>query len=164
MRLSGGVEWALHCCVVLSRGVEEPVPVARLAELYDVSPTYLAKHLQSLAADGLIESVRGKRGGYRLTRSAESITVLDVVRAIEGDGAAFVCTEIRQRGPCAAAAEDCQRACSIARVMIAAEEAWRSALRDVSIRDVADDVDRVAGKGALTRMRSWLAAAPSIGA
>ncbi|MHA7986043.1 RrF2 family transcriptional regulator [Rathayibacter sp. CAU 1779] len=164
MRLSGGVEWALHCCVVLSKGVDDPVPVARLAELYDVSPTYLAKHLQSLAAEGLIESVRGKRGGYRLTRSAETISVFDVVRAIDGEGPAFVCTEIRQRGPCAAASEDCQRACSIARVMLAAEDAWRSSLRGVSISDVAADVDRVAGEGALTRMRTWLGAPSGEGA
>lgn len=156
MRLSGGVEWALHCCVVLSRGADDAVPVGRLAELYEVSPTYLAKHLQALAAAGVIESARGKGGGYRLTRPAATITVLDVVQAIEGVGPAFVCTEIRQRGPCATAPEDCQRACSIARVMIAAEDAWRGALRKVSIQDIADDVDLVAGTEALTRMRAWL--------
>jgi Rrf2 family protein len=156
MRLSGGVEWALHCCVVLSEGLEDPVPVSKLAELYEVSPTYLAKHLQSLAGVGLIESVRGQGGGYRLARPAEAINVLEVVQAIDGDGPAFVCTEIRQRGPCAAAPGDCRRACSIARVMLAAEDAWRSALRDVSIRDIADDVGRVAGRKALARIRSWL--------
>lgn len=53
MKLSGGVEWALHCCVVLSQA-ESPVPTARLAELHGVSKTYLAKHLQSLARAGLV--------------------------------------------------------------------------------------------------------------
>ena len=157
MRLSSGVEWALHCCVALGEGVETPVPVARLAELYEVSTTYLAKHLQSLSGAGLIESARGKAGGYRLARPAETITVLDVVRAIDGDDPAFVCTEIRQRGPFGASPEDCQRTCSVARVMIAADEAWRSALRDVSIKDVADDVDLVAGRDTLSRIRTWLA-------
>jgi DNA-binding IscR family transcriptional regulator len=44
MRMSSGVEWASHCCVVLSRA-DGPVSTARLAEFYDVSPTYLAKQL-----------------------------------------------------------------------------------------------------------------------
>lgn len=48
MKLSGGVEWALHCCVVLTAATE-PVPAARLAELHDVSGSYLAKQLQALS-------------------------------------------------------------------------------------------------------------------
>ncbi|MEK0099224.1 transcriptional regulator, partial [Streptomyces sp. A475] len=48
MKMSGGVEWALHCCVVLTVA-DEPVPAARLAELHDVSPSYLAKQMQALA-------------------------------------------------------------------------------------------------------------------
>jgi len=100
MRLSQGVEWALHCCSVLA-GVppERTLPSARLAELHEVPPAYLAKHLQALSAAGIVESVPGPKGGYRLARSAEEITVLDVVLAVEGDQPAFVCTEIRQCGP-----------------------------------------------------------------
>src|ERR1700742_2078001 len=108
--MSGGVEWALHCCVVLT-SVDEPVPAARLAELHDVSPSYLAKQLQALSRAGLVRSVQGKAGGYVLTRAPERITVLDVVTAIDGPGPAFVCTEIRQRGPLATPPEDCVTLC-----------------------------------------------------
>src|SRR5690242_16280528 len=116
MRMSGGVEWALHCCVALTTS-SRPVPAARLAELHDVSGSYLAKQLQSLSRAGLVRSVQGKAGGYALTRDPESITVLDVVLAIEGQRPAFVCTEIRQRGPLACPPESCTTPCAIARAM-----------------------------------------------
>jgi Rrf2 family protein len=87
--MSGGVEWALHCCVVLT-AAEEPVPSARLAELHDVSSSYLAKQLQDLSRAGLVRSVQGYAGGYVLTRSPELISVLDVVEAVDGAKPPFV--------------------------------------------------------------------------
>lgn len=156
--MSGGVEWALHCCVVLT-SVEGPVPAARLAQLHDVSPTYLAKQLQALSRAGLVRSVQGKSGGYVLTRSPASITVLDVVEAIDGPDAAFTCTEIRQRGPMAAPPESCTTPCAIARAMAAAESAWRNALRSVTIADLVCDVEADSGDGALAGIGTWLSAA-----
>ncbi|MDT7579094.1 MAG: hypothetical protein QOK35_358 [Pseudonocardiales bacterium] len=154
MKLSGGVEWAVHCCVVLT-GVDRPVPAAKLAELHDVSTTYLAKQMQALSRAGLVRSVQGNAGGYVLTRAADDISVLDVVLAVEGSGPHFVCTEIRQRGPFAVPPEDCTRACPIAKAMIRAEQAWRDALREVSIGDLARDVNRGAGRDALGAVRAW---------
>ena len=89
MKMSGGVEWALHCCVVLT-AADRPVPAARLAELHDVSSTYLAKQLQALSRAGLVRSVQGHAGGYVLTRAPGEITVLDVVEAVDGARPAFV--------------------------------------------------------------------------
>ncbi|MEH0938114.1 RrF2 family transcriptional regulator [Micromonospora psammae] len=155
MKMSGGVEWALHCCVVLTTS-SRPVPAAKLAELHDVSGSYLAKQLQSLARAGLIHSVQGKSGGYALTRAPESITVLDVVRAVDGAGPAFACTEIRQRGPLASPADACTTPCAISRAMAAAEQAWHQALAAVTIADLARDVDADSGPQALAGVRGWL--------
>ncbi|GAB3935231.1 RrF2 family transcriptional regulator [Micromonospora vulcania] len=155
MKMSGGVEWALHCCVVLTTS-SRPVPAAKLAELHDVSGSYLAKQLQALARAGLIHSVQGKSGGYALTRAPESITLLDVVRAVDGPGPAFVCTEIRQRGPLATPPSDCTKACPIARAMWTAEKAWRQALAGVTIADLARDVGDDSGPEALTVVGAWL--------
>lgn len=155
MKLSGGVEWALHCCVVLSTAAG-PVPSARLAELHDVPGSYLAKQLQALSRAGLVRSVQGKAGGYVLNGSAGLITVLDVVTAVEGSQPAFVCTEIRQRGPLATPQESCTRPCAIARAMADAEAAWRAALQAVSLADLARGVDEDYGPGVLAGIRSWL--------
>ncbi|MFC9033040.1 RrF2 family transcriptional regulator [Streptomyces arboris] len=154
--MSGGVEWALHCCVVLT-STEEPAPAARLAELHDVSPSYLAKQLQALSRAGLVQSVQGKSGGYVLTRSPSLITVLDVVEAVDGAGPAFVCTEIRQRGPMATPPEACTTPCAINRAMGRAEAAWREALRSITVADLARDVTADYGPGTLGRISTWLA-------
>lgn len=156
MKLSGGVEWALHCCVVLTTAAE-PVPAARLAELHDVSGSYLAKQLQALSRAGLVHSAQGKAGGYALTRDPAEISVLDVVLAVDGPRPAFVCTEIRQRGPLAAAPEACTRPCAITRAMASADAAWRAALRDISVADLARDVDADYGPAALAGIGEWLA-------
>ncbi|MFE7749391.1 RrF2 family transcriptional regulator [Streptomyces sp. NPDC057428] len=154
--MSGGVEWALHCCTVLTTS-NEPVPAARLAELHDVSGSYLAKQLQALSRAGLIHSTQGKSGGYALTRSPETITVLDVVQAVDGPAPAFVCTEIRQRGPLATPAAACSTPCAIARTMGAAESAWRASLAAVTIADLARDVEADYGPQAMAGIGNWLA-------
>ncbi|GAA0571298.1 Rrf2 family transcriptional regulator [Paractinoplanes ferrugineus] len=153
--MSGGVEWGLHCCVVLS-GSGEPVPAAKLAEFHDVSPSYLAKQLQLLSRAGLVRSTQGQSGGYGLTRPPAEITVLDVVEAIDGSRPAFRCTEVRRRGPLAAPPEKCLTPCSIARVMDAADRAWRESLRAVTIADLAGEVGRTSGPETLARARAWL--------
>ncbi|WP_440099674.1 RrF2 family transcriptional regulator [Streptosporangium sp. H16] len=155
--MSSGVEWALHCCVVLTT-VREPVPAARLARLHDVSPSYLAKQLQALSRAGLVHSVQGKAGGYLLTRSPELITVLDIIEAVDGPGPPFVCTEIRRRGPLAAAPQACTTPCPISRAMAGAETAWRETLRSISVTDLARDVGSDLGPGALAGIRTWLEA------
>ena len=153
MKISGGVEWAVHCCVVLT-GMDQPVPAAKLAALHDVSATYLAKQMQALARAGLVHSVQGNSGGYLLTRSPAEITVLDVVQAIDGVKPAFTCTEIRQRGPLGTPPEQCTGPCPVNRVMMRAEQAYREALREISIADLAAEVN--AGGDALTPIRTWM--------
>ena len=136
MKISGGLEWAVHCCVVLSAATE-PVPAATLAELHDVSTTYLAKQLQALSRAGIVHSTQGRSGGYLLTRAPKQITMLDIVEAVDGPRAPFTCTEIRQRGPLAAPPEMCTAPCGINRAMLAADQAWRRSLRSVTIADLA---------------------------
>jgi Rrf2 family protein len=58
------------------------VPTMMLAEKTKVPPHYLAKVLQQLATAGLITGKRGVRGGYKLSRPSERITLLDVVRSV----------------------------------------------------------------------------------
>ncbi|MER5729903.1 Rrf2 family transcriptional regulator [Streptomyces sp. NPDC002138] len=160
MKLSGGVEWALHCCVALT-AASEPVPAARLAELHEVSPSYMAKQLQALSRAGLVRSVQGKTGGYMITREASQITLLDVVQAVDGATPAFVCTEIRQRGPFATPPEQCTKQCPVARAMGAADAAWRASLAGVTIADLVASVEEDSGPDALPGIGTWLTAGPT---
>ena len=55
-----------------------------LASHLELPGPYLAKILQSLAQEGILHSVRGPRGGFRLARPAHRVTVGEVVTALEG--------------------------------------------------------------------------------
>jgi DNA-binding IscR family transcriptional regulator len=96
----------------------------------------------------------GVNGGYRLARPPERITVLDVVRGVDGHRAMFHCAEIRQRGPVALTASQCRQPCGIARVMYDAELAWRNSLAAAT---VADLIENAAGISA-ERAARWLGA------
>ena len=149
-----GVEWAVHCCTVLALVPEGmALPASRLAEFHGVPPAYLAKHLQALSKAGIVVSVPGPRGGYRLARPAREVTLLEVVEAVEGSQPAFHCTEIRQRGPAALPAREYTVACAVTRAMHRAEAAWRAELRGQTVggllHALAEQVNpRAAGKAA----------------
>src|SRR5581483_6005489 len=99
-------------------------------EFHGVSESYLLEHLQALVAARVCESVPGPRGGFRLARTPDALSVLDVVEAIEGRQSAFRCDEIRQRGP-AAQPPDAPLycvPCAIHATMLRAENAWRESL------------------------------------
>ena len=137
MRMSDGVEWAVHLCGVLAAAPEgRGLPRAKLAEFHDLPTAYLAKHLQALSRAGIVTSERGAKGGYRLGRAPSKVSLLEIVFAIEGSRPAFRCAEIRQRGPCAAAPSACRKACPIARAFLAAETAWRQALAGVTVAEI----------------------------
>ncbi|MDH6463992.1 DNA-binding IscR family transcriptional regulator [Micromonospora sp. A200] len=84
--------------------------------------------------------------------------MLDVVTAVDGAQPAFVCTEIRQRGPLATPPEACTRPCPISRAMAGADAAWRAALQAISIADLASGVDDDYGPAALAGLSTWLTA------
>lgn len=75
-------EYALRAMSWLALSPDALVPTAQLATKTKVPPHYLAKVLQQLAAADLIKGRRGVRGGYKLTRPASEITLLDVVRSV----------------------------------------------------------------------------------
>jgi Rrf2 family protein len=140
MKLGDGVEQAIHCVALLAGLPDDGVlPAAALAEFHGVSPSYLVKHLQALAGAGVLASVPGPAGGYRLARSPAKISLLDIVLAIEGPEPAFRCAEIRQRGPHPVPGKP-TRPCEINAAMQRAEQAYRKELAKVTIAQLGADV------------------------
>jgi Rrf2 family protein len=56
----------------------------QIAELFGLSPNYLSVVLRDLRRLGLVESIKGNRGGYRLLRPAEEINLLELYRSLAG--------------------------------------------------------------------------------
>lgn len=137
VKLPESTEWVLHATTALAQlGQGSTASAAQLAEHYGLPVAYLAKQLQALVRAGVLSGTTGPRGGFRLARPAEQITLLQVVEAVDGGSSFYTCNEIRQRGRGAVPPEQCRQACGIAVRMAAAEAAWRESLRAVTIADI----------------------------
>ncbi|MEM1052842.1 MAG: Rrf2 family transcriptional regulator [Pseudomonadota bacterium] len=140
MQIGKGVEWCTHICTMIA--ILPPgkgLSVDALADFFEVPNAYLAKQMQLMRRAGIVESVRGKRGGYRLARGVDDISLLDIVRAIEGPMPAFRCTEIRQNGPCKLKRSECKAPCEIAGAFAEAEAVYRDALAAKSLASIMQE-------------------------
>ncbi len=93
MMFSTKAEYGVRVMVELARrsGVEEPVPLAEIAEHDGMPLAYLEHLVARLRKAGLVDSRRGSRGGYLLARSPTEITMAEVVEALEGSIAPIEC-------------------------------------------------------------------------
>ena len=81
--ISQTLEYALRAVVTLAQNQGRACTSQRIAELTRVPAPYLSKLMQTLVRGGLVKSQRGRHGGFVLTKSAESLTIWDVVDAVE---------------------------------------------------------------------------------
>jgi FeS assembly SUF system regulator len=96
LRLSKLTDYAVVVLLRLSeraRATEGVQTSPGLAAATGVPEPTVAKVLKALAAGGLVVSQRGARGGYRLLRPVDTITVADVITAIDGPIALTACVD-----------------------------------------------------------------------
>ena len=75
-----------------------PVSLGSVAEAETLPLSYLEHLVAKLREAGLVRSVRGARGGYRLAKPGSEITMLDVVEALEGPIAPMECFHVDREG------------------------------------------------------------------
>jgi len=157
MKLAKGVEWTTHVCTILALLPEgKGLSVDALSEFFEIPTAYLAKQMQLLRRAGIVESLRGKGGGYRLALSPDDVSLLDIVVAIEGSMPAFRCTEIRQNGPCRVKRKECKRPCEIATAFSEAEQAYRKALSTRTLASIMQEIAANASREHLLELANWL--------
>ncbi len=84
MRLSAKSRHAVAAMIDLGlKSVARPVALVDILDDHHISLSYLEQIFSRLKEHGLVEGIRGPRGGYRLGRAAEAITVGQIVRAVE---------------------------------------------------------------------------------
>ena len=84
MKLSTKGRYGLRAMIDLADYSEEmPQSIANIAARQAISDSYLEQLMPKLKKAGLIESIRGAQGGYVLARSSDSISVGDILRALE---------------------------------------------------------------------------------
>jgi Rrf2 family protein len=97
MRLGKASAYAVFAAVHVARHEKDgPVQGRIIADAYGIGPDYLLKILQQLVRSQVLVSEAGRRGGFKLKKKPEQITLLEIVEAIEGpvDGELTIRKEI----------------------------------------------------------------------
>ena len=92
MKISTKGRYALRVMIDLAEHqAERYVPLKEVAARQDISEKYLENILKVLVQNGFLEGLRGKGGGYRLTRSPDQYTVAEILLLTEGSLAPVSC-------------------------------------------------------------------------
>lgn len=91
MRLTVLTDYSLRVLMYAGTQPDRLVTIQEIATAYRISENHLMKVVHGLALIGFIETVRGRGGGFKLRRPAETITVGEVIRAVEDDFALVEC-------------------------------------------------------------------------
>ncbi len=83
--LNRDTDYAVRALRYLAQSDDAAVSVARMAPELGVPRPYLRRILQELARHGILQSFRGRRGGFRLNRRPEEIMLTDVIELFQGE-------------------------------------------------------------------------------
>ena len=144
MRVSSTEEYGLRCIIRVARGfaTDRPVTAIEVSQQEAISVPYAQKLLRRLAGAGLLVSRRGVGGGYLLAADPAHISLLDVVRALDGE---LQATDVCQRYAGTEEDQTCQRmgACSIQPVWSHIEKVVARSLERVSLQSLVEGQDAV---------------------
>lgn len=133
MNVGRRVDYALRAlCYLAAQDDARAVPCAEIRDRQGIPAHFLSKILRRLVASGVLESVSGAHGGFRLQRPAEQISVREVFECIEGRLSLIDCVERREAFCCFA-------------TVCAQREVWRGAqqvlieyLDNISVQQISD--------------------------
>ena len=133
VKLSTRGRYGVHAMYDLALHVDDgPQAVKAIAERQHIPESYLEQLVAALRKDGLITSVRGAQGGYRLSRPAEEITLGDVLRSLEG-GLSLV--------DCLDGEDACERSCScpVRAVWRRVRDGLTAVVDSITLKDIVRD-------------------------
>ena len=130
MHVSARSDYALRAMVELAAADPQPITRESLASSQHIPINFLANILQQLKTAGLIVTLRGAEGGYRLARAPDRITLANVIRAVDGPLA-------NVRGERPEAVVYTGAAEPLRQVWIAVRASLRNVLEQVTLQDIA---------------------------
>jgi len=147
LKLNRMTDYAIVLLAHMPRG-EAPVATARdLAERARLPWPTVVKLLKLLTAEGILRSVQGRHGGYKLARHADEVSLNDVIEAVEGRVGLTECT--RQGGQCGI-----KDSCAVRRHWPAINGAVRNSLDAITLETLAVGADFLeAGARGVQRQR-----------
>ena len=135
LRLSKKADYALMAMIHLARKSDSAASTSarEIAEQYDIPIELMAKVLQRLARSGLLTSHQGTRGGYTLSKSTTSISVADIIQAIDGPLTVTACSTQD---------EGCEQftKCNIRDPLWRIKDRILASLAECSLREISTDI------------------------
>jgi len=133
--LSQKAKYGLRAALMLAERFEAAVPIAvsEIAERERIPQKFLEAILVALRDKGILDSRRGRHGGYTLQRPPDAISFGEIIRAIDGPLALIPCASRTQFKAC----EDCAdvAGCRIRWAMVNARDATAASLDGCSLAD-----------------------------
>jgi len=124
-------DYAVRAMLALTRGSGNGLLSARrISDAMVIPVRFLPQVLADLQRAGLVEAAPGRSGGYRLAREAETISLLEVIEAVEGDSRRRSC--VLRGGPCGLDGH-----CDVHDVFFAGQEALRGTFAASTLADLA---------------------------
>ena len=124
LKLSEAVSLALHTMAILER-CTKLICTKKIAEILNASPNHLSKIMQRLTRVGLVESIRGPRGGFRLAKESEKISLLEIYESIEGPVKPSECSI-------------CEGSCLLARLLRKMENDFVSMMKETTLKEFGE--------------------------
>lgn len=130
MKLSTRALYGLRAMMDIARESEEgPVMVREIAARQQLPATYLEQVMVSLRKAGLVSATRGAHGGYRLPPQPNSITLYDIIVALDGPLALVDCADV----PCCGQTQDM---CALKDVLDDSSRLLTESLQQVSLAEL----------------------------
>ena len=132
--LSNSSKYAVKALVYLVNHSSEDnkILVKHLAKATDVPQPYLSKILQQLTAKHYLSSIKGRNGGYFITKAQGENSVLDIIVEIEGKDTLQLC--ILNFDHC-----DSKKPCPIHHLVASQKDALRKSFKTIKLKDLGDE-------------------------
>lgn len=133
IQISEAASIGVHATLWMAKTTGTLARSSEVCRIFGFSEAHFAKVMQSLSRAGIVESVRGPRGGTRLARSPAAISLLEVFEAIEGNLSADRCLLSPKFCPA--------RCCPIGREIDGLNRRLRQTLADATLESMSAETD-----------------------
>ncbi|OGY43129.1 MAG: hypothetical protein A3J62_03450 [Candidatus Buchananbacteria bacterium RIFCSPHIGHO2_02_FULL_38_8] len=131
MRFSSKTEYGMRAMVELAKRYGNGLTsLADIARREKISQPYLERLVAKLREDGLVEGTKGVKGGYRLTKKPASISLFEIIEALEGPIVIFHCLADNTKIVCT------HRSCLTKKVWFKIQDEIVSVLRTTKLSDI----------------------------
>lgn len=134
MQFNATTDYAFRVALHLACAGDRVVSRREISERNNVTTMFLQKIMASLMEAGLVTSYRGANGGFRLSRPAEEITLLDVLEAMEGKVVINRCL-----GDYAACSRGAAPRCAVHRSLTKVQDVFCKSMSAITLAQLAKD-------------------------